>query len=181
MNRSVFILMILVFIISCNHKIEYTKGYQKMQDTEIGEVICLKREDTTFYRYLGDSSVHLQNGTVIQYHCNASIDTVYVWEESVVIKSHVNGMISDCNFILIDQIPLDSVFGNIAFKESYPHRPYKPTKYNEAMQKLIESKIHQYWIISKQTDDIYGPLSKEEFLIKREELGVPKELSLKEE
>lgn len=38
-----------------------------------------------------------------------------------------------------------------------------------------------YFIIEKKLDNVIGPLSKQEYLKKREELGVPRELKLKEE
>ncbi|MCE2989518.1 MAG: DUF3997 domain-containing protein [Nitrosomonadaceae bacterium] len=46
---------------------------------------------------------------------------------------------------------------------------------------LLEKGITKYWIIYKTNDSIYGPFDRQEYLQKREELGVPRELQLKEE
>ena len=46
---------------------------------------------------------------------------------------------------------------------------------------LVKDKMLYYFIIEKKLDNVIGPLSKQEYLKKREELGVPRELKLKEE
>ena len=46
---------------------------------------------------------------------------------------------------------------------------------------LVKDKMLYYFIIEKKIDKVIGPLSKQEYLKKREELGVPRELKLKEE
>ena len=65
-------------------------------------------------------------------------------------------------------------------------------KYQEAFE---QSTFRQYWIINKKEkseysldtlskfarySNVYGPLKKEEYLQKRKELKIPKELELKE-
>jgi len=47
------------------------------------------------------------------------------------------------------------------------------------MEVFEKSTYKQYWIIDKRTDDIYGPFKWDEYMKKRKELGVPKELKLK--
>ena len=54
---------------------------------------------------------------------------------------------------------------------------------NSSDFKLIKSynsndTILNYFIISKKLDRLFGPYKKEEYLLKRKELGVPKELQL---
>lgn len=44
----------------------------------------------------------------------------------------------------------------------YPHWEIEPME-----EKINKSNFHQYWIIKKQTDDIYGALTKEEYFEKR--------------
>lgn len=46
--------------------------------------------------------------------------------------------------------------------------------------KIDKNELLHYFIIEKKSDLIYGPYKKEEYLQKREELGVPKELQLKD-
>jgi hypothetical protein len=61
--------------------------------------------------------------------------------------------------------------------------------YNErfiiAVQRTKDDKISfnnkiLYFIIEKKLDTVHGPFSKEEYIQKREKLGVPKELQLNE-
>lgn len=47
--------------------------------------------------------------------------------------------------------------------------------------KVQDSKFLHYFIIAKQTDMVYGPFSKVEYLKKREELKIPHNLKLKDE
>jgi hypothetical protein len=46
---------------------------------------------------------------------------------------------------------------------------------------LSQNGNSKYWIIVHANDSIYGPFNKEEYLQKRDELRVPKELKLKKE
>ncbi len=46
--------------------------------------------------------------------------------------------------------------------------------------KIDKQQLLHYFIIEKKSDLIYGPFKKEEYLQKREELGVQRELQLKE-
>ena len=72
-------------------------------------------------------------------------------------------------FIIVDQKPLDSLFG-------VPHligdsisgafgRDVAPRR-----DILDNSKFHQYWIINKITDDVYGPFNKSEVLSQKERI-----------
>ena len=51
----------------------------------------------------------------------------------------------------------------------------------KSSEELVKDKMLYYFIIEKKLDNVIGPLSKQEYLKKREELGVPRELKLKEE
>jgi hypothetical protein len=41
-----------------------------------------------------------------------------------------------------------------------------------------ESTFHQYWIINKKIDSVYGPFQKPELLEKFKELGIPDSLRI---
>jgi len=58
-------------------------------------------------------------------------------------------------------------------------RPNEPLYFDKAIKKIKNSKIHMYWIIKHKTNDCYGPFKWDEYMKKRKELGVPKELKLK--
>lgn len=119
--------------------------------------------------------------------------TLFV-DNSYLIEGHITSYKYNSNYILVEQNPIDSICEcNIeCFRkmESYDKKSYKRCK--EAFESTT---YRQYWIIekvqgdtlssdiySKYFEDIvkhtYGPFSKEEFLIKRKEFGVPEELRL---
>ena len=54
-------------------------------------------------------------------------------------------------------------------------------QHKKSSAELVKDKMLYYFIIEKKLDNVIGPLSKQEYLKKREELGVPRELKLKEE
>ncbi|MBI4945228.1 MAG: DUF3997 domain-containing protein [Bacteroidetes bacterium] len=113
-------------------------------------------------------------------HSANFIDMVIVKEyNEVAIHVHILSYAFDSTFILAAQRPRDSVPGI----ETMTH-----DKYDEVFEK---STFRQYWIIDKTKEsvfdeatkkysNVYGPFQKEEYLQKREELGVPQELKLKE-
>ena len=46
---------------------------------------------------------------------------------------------------------------------------------------IKDSQYHDYWILNMKTSDVYGPLTFDEYMVKKKELGVPKDLKLKYE
>lgn len=50
-----------------------------------------------------------------------------------------------------------------------------------AQTNVLDSNYLHYFIIAKQTDMVYGPFSKKEYLKKRDELKIPHSLKLKDE
>lgn len=51
---------------------------------------------------------------------------------------------------------------------------------NKYYDLLLEKGVSKYWLIVQTNDSIYGPFKRDEYLRKREELGVPEELKLNE-
>lgn len=82
--------------------------------------------------------------------------------------SVISGVIIDYNkdsiFILTVQRPRNAIKGN---------------SLKERERKLEKSTLSLFWIVNKITGSIYGPYSKEEYLLKKEELGVSDTLKLK--
>lgn len=174
MRIKYFIIQIFVIVfISCNLDSSYTKGYFQAGSNEFGDAIFLEREDTIFFAGFEKSKKYFHNGTFIQFHYKGKSDTVFIWGESIVINSHINKSVSDSIFILVDQKPLDSIFGKMVY-EPYPHRPFMPNTPTESFKTLKTSEKHCYWIINKISDDIYGPMNKREFEQKCKELYVSK-------
>lgn len=42
-----------------------------------------------------------------------------------------------------------------------------------------KTKVHFYWIINKNNSEVFGPLTFDEYMVKKKDLGVPKDLKLK--
>ncbi len=91
---------------------------------------------------------------------------------TVVIESHIKSFKEDSKFIIVEQIPVKLILDSI---NKTPHVTLK--KRDEILKK---SKLKKFWIINKVSNNIYGPLKKDEYLQKRKELKIPKELELKE-
>jgi len=85
----------------------------------------------------------------------------------------------------IPQVVVDYDYDNsyiIALQNEYKLTSYEVEKYSiEQQYEVIKKKGKlKYWIIDNINDSIYGPLKKNEYLNKRNELGIPSELTLKE-
>jgi hypothetical protein len=176
MRFYLYVFLLLFISTSCILESSDLGGYHKREDTELGQNIILSHSDTSLYHIFKDSSKSLQKGSFVKYHQKHQIDTLFIEKGSIVIESHINKVNYNKQFIIIDQKPLDSIFGEITNKEFSPHRKNKPDDYREALNKLNKSKIHKYWIINKRTDDIYGPYSKKVYLQKRKELNISEKL-----
>ncbi|MFZ4414769.1 MAG: hypothetical protein ACOYOV_16915 [Bacteroidales bacterium] len=93
------------------------------------------------------------------------------------------------NTIIIDGLIVNYSFDSIFFIAKQKPRDFilKDTYDDPSMNIIKRDKIFeastffQYWIINKTTDSIFGPMTKEKYLKKFEELKIPKELILKEE
>lgn len=109
-------------------------------------------------------------------------------QNTIMVGSHILDYAFDTTFVIVSQRPWDDPSIPGLKEMTYKQR-------NEAFEK---STSRQYWVINKKEknehigtvgsgneirakySNVYGPFSKEEFLQKREKLGVPQELQLKE-
>lgn len=172
MKKSIVVFIIAIFLFSCESNWGNYNGYKFDHDSGIEYYIVLDKGQNI---YFSDSKVErAKKGTLVKFHSNSGkVDSIYLSNGSRVIRSFVlkDNIAFDSSFILVDQKPLDSIFG--LKMDPYPHWEIDPTK-----EKINKSNFHQYWIIKKQTDDIYGPLTKEEYLEKRKELMIPTSLQI---
>jgi hypothetical protein len=126
------------------------------------------------------NSESLKKGLFIKYHKqNNLVDTILIGRGAIVIQSFVNDVKFDNKFILVDQKPIDSI---CECKPECIKRLYG-TKANLSSYKLCEeslrkSRFHQYWIIKKDVDEVYGPFQKERFLQVQRSLGVSDNLQV---
>jgi hypothetical protein len=87
----------------------------------------------------------------------------------VIVNYYVLDFNFNSSYIIVNQKPWDSIVGKAEEYKSY-YDCEKIFKY---------SSFHQYWIINKTNDSVYGPYQKQEFLQKFKELGVPDSLKIK--
>lgn len=108
-------------------------------------------------------------------------------QNNVVIDAHVIDYSVDSTYIIVKQKPVELIL-----KDTYNNPEWNLKKRDKLFE---DSRFYQYWIINKKEtgeysldtltqlahySNVYGPYTKEEFQQKREELGVPKKLQLKE-
>lgn len=98
---------------------------------------------------------------------------------TAVIYPYVLDAKSDKEFLLVSQKPLDCLneYKKREYMESNNIFNSHPNDY-DIDKALRRSKKVQYWIIKKAKYEIYGPLSKSEYIQMKKKLKVPKELKL---
>ncbi len=95
------------------------------------------------------------------------------YQNTQIIKNTVLEYDFDSIFIVLSQRPWDSISG------------IRAMNYSESNKAFENSSFKQYWIIDKSQEpvfnestktysNVYGPYSKEEYLVKRKKMGVLK-------
>lgn len=91
------------------------------------------------------------------------------YHNTFAVSPHVLDYDFDSVFIIALQKPREVIWADT----------YIPGMTLDKAEKIFrESPIRHYWIIDKKARIKFGPLSKDEFTIKRNELNVPEELTL---
>lgn len=129
----------------------------------------------------------LGKGYKLDYDAN-SYSVIVNSENNEVIYGHIINYRVDSTYIIVKQKPVELIL-----KDTYNNPEWNLKKRDKLFEK---STFQQYWIINKKEkgqysldtlaqvakySNVYGPFSKLEYLQKREELGVPPELKLKED
>jgi Protein of unknown function (DUF3997) len=180
MRKLIIVLSFLICLYSCKVRIKDYGGYILSENPEYGENLIITYSDTSAYHHWDDGTSSLQKGVFLKYISKNKIDTAFICEESTVIEACINDIDCDSDFIIVDQKPLDSIWGPIVNIDSTPRRKKHYDNADEAINYLKKRKIHDFWIIDKKKKDVYGPMQKHEFEKKREELKIPKGLTLKD-
>jgi len=178
MRQLYWIILLLITLSSCSKSVSDFGGYSKSENPEYGYNIILNHSDTFSYHRWEDGTKSFQSGAFLKFHSKQSVDTVFIWEGAIVIESFIEELIFNQEFIIVDQKPLDTIWGPIINKLSSPRRKNIYPNAREAIKQLQDSNIHQYWIINKLTNDIYCLNSRLEYFKKKKELGVPLSLKL---
>jgi len=138
------------------------------------------------------------NGIICKYRDLPNLGNGYRFET---LDCETLEIVNSDNTVFVDGIILDYAFDSTFIVVS--QRPWdvpdvpgiKEMTYDKRNEAFEKSKFLQYWIINKKEkgeysldtltqlarySNVYGPFDKQEYLQKREELGVPRELQLKE-
>lgn len=179
--RYLLVIILAWVLSSCETNWGKYGGYKIEYESAMEYYIVLDKIDTVLENY-----PYYNKGAFIKYYRNDSvIDTVFISGDGMgmVIAPFVDADKTsfDKVFILIAQKPLENICecNDSCLKNTYHNRNDLPT-YEMCKEALEKSTFYQYWIINKAKDAVYGPYNKEEYLQKHEELGVSKELQLKE-
>lgn len=176
---------------SCNHSNTYDYGVGKSDTHPFCNDVHLIKGDTITWSPGNNQDEVL--GTFFHYHEGDSVRTKFLWSStwrySTIIKGHIIDNISNENYLLAEQKPIDSILGKeitIYSKDgrnSYSRREYDTVHQYDAYWKMLDNSpvIHQYWIMAVKTADVYGPFSYEDYLDMKKQLGVPSTLMLKRE
>jgi hypothetical protein len=129
----------------------------------------------------------LGGGYKIEYDANSYFCLVDK-NNTEMVGGHITKFKFDSIYIVIEQKPVDLIL-----KDTYNNPEWNLPKRDKLFE---ESTLRLYWIVNKKEkgvysfdkltrlarySNVYGPFKKDEYLRKREELNVPKELELTEE
>jgi len=180
LNINSYLTLTLFFLLILNQSCDkvINENYILEGDAEYGYVLVLNKTNTTGFHIFGDNNKIYKKGVRVKYHnktaISENIDTVFLWKGCPVISAHIEELKVDSSFALIDQKPLDSIWG--IYDDG--HRPNKMLRPNDSDNQINKSNFHCYWIIQTKTDDVFGPFTKSEYLNKRNALKIPKKLKL---
>lgn len=182
-------------LIACNRprivvESDDTEGFDIVK-VYVGDTICrITWEGKTA---MIDPNGNPREGRFFHFHDYDSVITQFICCDKTyygtIVDGHINDHIADDTFVLVDQKPVDSIFGKFIkiYIDNNPDNYFIRRKYDtcqnyyDKMTMLDLSRIHQYWIINKMTRDVYGPLSYDDYLNMKKQLGVPPDLMLKRE
>ncbi len=116
------------------------------------------------------SAVDLGNGYRFDYDpVISSDDAIFGPDENVyAVDVHVTAYNFDSVFIVVEQKPR-----HVILKDVYLNSDITYLKEEKIFD---QSTLRHYWIVDKIKDSRYGPFTEEEYLQKREELGISLEL-----
>ena len=158
--KYVAILLSFFFLqIACNpYHTDYGNGYYVSSDKQYGK-------DELVYDY----QKHSNQRKEITFHEASGAERIVSADTSdLIVGMHVEAIVYDNDFILVKQKPKDKFLSH----RSEDINTYEQFRY--------EYKVFDYWIVKKQSNDVYGPFSFEQFCQYKKQLNVPDGLSLQE-
>jgi hypothetical protein len=183
MNKALVGLLMFFLFFSCNNYKSEHNGYFLAEEPEYGHRLAVERHDTLFYRYVGSNNEKriLQKGLILNYHLpDGTINKQYSWGEGSVVGGCIVRYGVDDSFFIVEQKPLDDVFGQLKNISNTLTRNREPSTVFEMEKMLNQCDCSKFWIVNIKTDDIYGPFNFEEFNHNKNKLGVSDKLNFKE-
>ena len=188
-TNLITLVLVLLMMNSCDN---HLRDIAQEQGAEGVEEICLFHGDTQAWVRTGNPDIQrLCKGRYFHYHGKEAIRTQFITESGAgygtIVSGHIAESVYDSVFLLADRKPLDSIFGLLQTlpcpfdsSSTYLGRPYvNYTNRKDRERQLRESPIHDFWIIDQKASNVYGPMSFDDYLAKKKELGVPSTLRLK--
>lgn len=166
--KKIVYFLVLFFLFSCSGEMGYYWG----EDSQI----MLGKVDTVLENY-----PYYNKGAFLKYYFYDSLRIEgFCGDGGIVINKFIFDMDVYDTFILVDQVPQDSICicnrecGEKKYKDFYQ----LPT-YDLCEKAIKESIIHHYYIINKYKNIIYGPLNKADYYKHKVFLNMPDDVTFK--
>ena len=166
-----FILFICILIWVNPYYTDFGNGYYVSSDKDYGV-------DDLIYEYPKNS--HLSR-TICFYDTFGNIDTMIISpkdDSKIILGQHVSPIVADNDFILLQRKPKDvfhSLYLSALKSDSLAYRGFN-NDYDYSFRYLFTT--NEYWIINKQSNSVYGPLTLTQYYLLRDQLGVSERLRL---
>lgn len=148
---------------------DFGNGYYISSDKDYGV-------DDLVYEY---SQNRNQNRNIYLYDTLGRKDTMIIspyHDKEVILGEHIEEIVADDDYILLQRKPkneFDSLYRSALKSDSLAYLGFY-YDYDYSFRHLFNT--IEYWIINKQSNDMYGPLSLNQFNLLREQLGVSERL-----
>lgn len=148
---------------------DFGNGYYISSDKDYGV-------DDLVYEY---SQNRNQNRNIYLYDTLGRKDTMIIspyHDKEVILGEHIEEIVADDDYILLQRKPkneFDSLYRSALKSDSLAYLGFN-YDYDYSFRHLFNT--IEYWIINKQSNDMYGPLSLNKFNLLREQLGVSERL-----
>ncbi len=148
---------------------DFGNGYYISSDKDYGV-------DDLVYEY---SQNRNQNRNIYLYDTLGRKDTMIIspyHDKEVILGEHIEEIVADDDYILLQRKPkneFDSLYRSALKSDSLAYLGFN-YDYDYSFRHLFNT--IEYWIINKQSNDMYGPLSLNQFNLLREQLGVSERL-----
>jgi hypothetical protein len=178
-NYLIFTIIMCLHCLSCENNLKSMEGYRIEYRNRLDHYIAFSKGPTFS---AADDSVEIRvKGVRIKYHYpDGKIDTVFSGRNWEIISSYVDfdECSSDKNFLLVAQKPLRNI---CECNDTCRSNKYGSdvSSFQLCDKAIKDSKEYSYWIIIKQSDDVFGPYSKTQYLLMREKLNIPVKLKMK--